>query len=554
MVAENAQRGMTREEFEEFQLCSPIHGVDGFLRFCAKHVKIQDKRTGRAIPFDLWDCQRAMAGDLVMGLWLLCLKARQMGMTWLVAAYALWRMTYTPLYTVIVIAQSKEYAEDFVVDKLKFMYDHLPWYLQQDIRRETRTRIDFQHGAQIRAFASGKKAARSLTANLFIGDEAAFNETIEEAHRAALPTLERSGGQSVLISTSDGPSGFFYDEAEKAMRGESIDEGTAQAYQFRFWSCFDHPDQDEDWYARMARKHAHRAMHMHYEFPRTPEEAFTAAGGRIYPLFTKQRVPDGHLLELGAEHLRPEWKRYRFLDWGMRKSAMVCLWAVHIPTSRPRLTVHPECEFLCRELIAYAYKKDTTEPDKKNDHGPDALRYGVVTFNLTGHVHVYRELYLWDWVSQGMTTQSVIAKVKEVSGWELSDARVNTWRPGGKVEEYAGTVFDRSSPHLENEFWKMNERAMPHTKPLGDQAGNERREVASGIALVNKLVVGGMPNQATRHLSEKEKQRLRLERRDPLAALGIKTSMPIQDRILANEIRRERARKRRKMRNWAGTI
>lgn len=544
---------LTPDEVKEFQLCHPDRGVDGFLRFCG-HLKIKDKRTHRAIPFDPWPCQTELSSDLVAGLWLLCLKARQMGMTWLVAAYALWRMTYHRYYTVIVICQTKPYAEDFVADKIRFMWANLPVYLQMPIVRETRNRIVFgvEHQSEIQAFAGSKKTGRSLTANLFIIDEAAFIENIEETHRAATPTLEESGGQSVIISTSDGPKGFFYDEAQKAIEGKAIDEDSIQAYRFWFWSVFDHPGRDESWYERMARKHSHRARHMQYEFPRTPEEAFMSAGGRIYPDFVKRPVPEGHLLDLDAETLkrRPEWDRYRCLDWGTSKSALVVLWVVHIPSKRPRLTVHPDCVHTIREMQAYSYKEGTTEPDKKHDHAPDALRYGVVTFNLTGHVHVYREMYIQDLKSGGYTTQGVIAEIRKRSGWQLVDERANTWRHGPDVEAFRGTVYDRSNAILGNEFWAMKEQSCPHVAPTNESGSSPRSEVANGIDMVNKLVVGGMPMRATTQLTADDKHRRMLAARDPLAAAGISVALPITDIIAKNQMKRDRQAKRR-ARRWS---
>jgi hypothetical protein len=545
---------MSDTERAEFEACSPRRGLAGFLRFCRNHLRIKDKRSGKAIPFELWPCQESLAGDLLMNLWLICLKARQMGMTWLVAAYALWRLTYHPFYTVVVIAQGVQYAEDFVAEKVRFMYDNLPDYMKIPIVRETRTRIVFgvRHRSEIRAFASGKKAGRSLTANLFIADEAAFIDAIEDATRAAEPTLEEAGGQSVIISTADGPKGFFFEQADKAMKGETIDEDSSQAYQFRFWSVFAHPGRDEAWYERMARKNAHRAMYMHYEYPRTPDEAFASSGGRVYPYFGKRFVPDGHVLDIDAETLkrRPDWQRYRCIDWGTTKSAFVCLWVAHIPGKRPRLTVHPDCTQLIREMLAYCYKESTTEPDKKNDHGPDALRYGVVTFNLSGHVHVYRELYIHDIVSQGYTSQSIIALIKERSGWRLSDRLRNIWQPTEDVESYAGTVYDRSNAVLGNEFWQMKEQSVPHTTPMLD-AGGGKSEVANGIALVNKLVVGGMPNRSSVFVSEEERRMRLLAQKDPLGALGLRASIPIRDMILKNELKRRR-KARRRAKNWAG--
>lgn len=48
----------------------------------------------------------------------------------------------------------------------------------------------------------------------------------------------------------------------------------------------------------------------------------------------------------------------------------------------PSLTVDPSCVTLVRQIESYERDPDTGKPIKKNDHGPDALRYGVMHFRV----------------------------------------------------------------------------------------------------------------------------------------------------------------------------
>lgn len=51
----------------------------------------------------------------------------------------------------------------------------------------------------------------------------------------------------------------------------------------------------------------------------------------------------------------------------------------HDGSGSPQLRIHERCRTLIREVGSYKWKDDKEEPVKENDHGPDALRYGVYT-------------------------------------------------------------------------------------------------------------------------------------------------------------------------------
>lgn len=545
----------TQAESEEILACSPAHGALGFVRFCEKHVLIKDKATGRPIPFKLWPGQRDLAELLVSGRWVLILKARQLGITWLVSVYCFWRMYYTPYYTAVVVNQGLVWAEEFVGDKTKFIYDHLPPYFRHPIYHDTKTRLQFgtggkgSHDSMLRAVAGSEHSARSITGNLCIFDEAAYIENFRQTLRAAEPTLANTGGQTVVLSSSNGPVGLFYELCTTAMEKgptEGVETHFKDAMVYRgrgkytmvFLPWNAHPDRTQVWYDQERVDHREDPDYMRREFPRTPEEAFEASGGRVYPMFRRRY----HVRQV---ELKRNWPMFRGIDWGENIGAFVCLWACEIPSAEPKLTVDPSCIHTIREMLAYSYKEDAPDdvPEKRDDHCPDALRYLVATFNLTQWVHVYREFYISRATARGYTAQTLIAGVKERSGWELTDRARNYWRPMAGVEHYEGTVYDRAKPMLENELLAYDIEGMGHMRP-GDEPMPRSEEVRAGIVLLNKLVVGALPNEAWGFDGDR---REKPPRPDAFVGAGIRVSHTIGDILeRGKKSRAKRAKQKRR--------
>ena len=83
--------------------------------FIENYCQIEDKDTpGVAVPFALWDGQREALQELAAHKLNIILKARQLGITWLVLAYAVHLLLKTPGATVIAISRTEEEAKELV--------------------------------------------------------------------------------------------------------------------------------------------------------------------------------------------------------------------------------------------------------------------------------------------------------------------------------------------------------------------------------------------------------------------------------------------------------
>lgn len=496
---------MTLEQLKESLLCSPLYGIEGFLRWCSFFVKIQDKATGREIPFDLFEGQARIAPHLVEGQWIMALKGRQLGLTWLMVAYCVWRIIYEHRYTVITVSQLRLYAEEFIW-RIKWIMTRLPEWMCPQTTTDNLDKLRFEsQGKEVAVFslAGSAKAGRSFTADLLIADEGSRVDSLGETLAAISPALEVAGGQSVVLTTSAGPQGDFYDLWQLTygktldgtrFQGSLVDEDGVGPSGFMpiFLHWSERPGRDQVWYeARAAELNAISPIAVKQEYPETPEEAFEYATGRIYPLFTRERC-------VGRIEVPWDTVRFRAIDWGGGPSAHAILWCAYF-LGKPGLIVSPDCPETIREMLGYRWDPDKVDkPVKRDDHCADALRYLVTTARggLTGLVYVYRELYIRDALSSGVTPLKLIEKVHAMSGWVVAPPELrDRWVPSTRGEKFETSIADHHDPNLIGLFTEFGIPTEPHRKFRGapktdEQTAGDDQEVLSGINHLSNLIDG----------------------------------------------------------------
>lgn len=164
-------------------------------------------------------------------------KSRQMGMSWLVMAFALWNTQFTRPFNTYVISQKKADSQK-LIDRAKFMYlnqslnhellKHVAYARMDKGTMGTASAIQFYPPWQEYKYGFPKKAippnrvivskmealsrdpddVRGKTASLVIYDEAAHNEDAEEGYGAIDPSLG-DGGTIIFLSSANGKN-FFY--------------------------------------------------------------------------------------------------------------------------------------------------------------------------------------------------------------------------------------------------------------------------------------------------------------------------------------------------------
>ena len=234
------QRGpQTEAELQEYLKCaaSPIHFINNY-------AQIQDPVQGR-IPFLLFVFQVITLKMFLRHRFNIVLKPRQMGLSWLVAAFALWLATFRPHQNIVVISIKEDTAKRFL-DKIKYIYRYLPCWLKAKIDHENFSTLIFSNQSRISSVPTSEEAGRSEGISLLIVDEAAFVRWIDKIWAAAFPTLS-TGGMGVLISTANGLGNFFANKWRDAIERAS-DFNPIQLH----WRM--HPHRDDQWYRVQRRE------------------------------------------------------------------------------------------------------------------------------------------------------------------------------------------------------------------------------------------------------------------------------------------------------------
>lgn len=207
-------RQLTAQELIEFGRCRRDPSY-----FLKKYGFIKDPVHGK-ISFELFRYQEICVNQFLTRAFNIILKSRQMGLSWLVAGYALWLCMFFEDKNVLMISIKNETAKA-LLRKVKFIYDNLPEFLQVEQVDVSTNRITWINGSQIQSVPTSEDAGRSESLSLLIIDEAAFVRWMDEIWMAAYPTLS-TGGQAIILSTANGMGNEYHTFWEKAVEGKSL--------------------------------------------------------------------------------------------------------------------------------------------------------------------------------------------------------------------------------------------------------------------------------------------------------------------------------------------
>jgi hypothetical protein len=237
--------------------------------FLDTYACIYDATAGEWRPFRLWRTQVDTLDTLHSSRLVVILKARQLGLTWLVLGFALWEMLFRPAATVLLFSRRDDEAVDLLKTRLRGMYDRLPAWLKVSAFGVDNDH-EWQFSSGSRALAFPTTAGDSYTATLAIVDEADLVPDLDRLMRAVKPTID-GGGRMVLLSRADKskPLSPFKRVYTAARQGQN-----EWATVFLPWH--DRPDRDAAWYETQRRDILARTGSeddLHEQYPATDAEA-----------------------------------------------------------------------------------------------------------------------------------------------------------------------------------------------------------------------------------------------------------------------------------------
>ncbi len=272
--------------------------------------------TGGKMRFVLWACQKRLLDILLVELQVIVLKARRLGVSWVVLAYALWIMLYTDNAYIPVFSTGEKAAMRHI-GRIKFMYQNLPQWMRDlhPLKSDSKLSIEFANGSVIEAFADTENAARGEGATLAIVDEQDWQVWAWQNWPAIEPIIE-GGGQMVLVSTAKSKSGLFANLWGRAMRGVS-------KFVPVFFSYAEREDRDEAWWHAKKNEYPDEAQ-FYREYPRTEADAWRSPQGQYFDSWDGMK----HILREPYK-LVDTWPVYRAFDFGYNHPAV--LWIQESP-------------------------------------------------------------------------------------------------------------------------------------------------------------------------------------------------------------------------------
>lgn len=219
--------------------------------FIRNYAKITHPQRG-LIPFKTYSFQKDALKNFQDHRFNIVLKARQLGLSTVTAAYVVWLMLFHREKNVLVLATKFGTAAN-LVKKVKTILRNCPeWVRIANVSIDNRTSFELTNGSQIKASSTSGDAGRSEALSLLVVDEAAHVEGLDELWTGLYPTLS-TGGRCIALSTPNGVGNWFH---------KTFTDAETQSNDFfpmtLPWQV--HPDRDREWFEKETRNMSRRQI------------------------------------------------------------------------------------------------------------------------------------------------------------------------------------------------------------------------------------------------------------------------------------------------------
>jgi len=219
--------------------------------FINNYTKIAHPIEG-LIPFKTYEFQADLVTDFNDHRFNIILKARQLGISTIVAAYVAWMMVFHRDKNILVMATKFGTATN-LVKKVKHMIKNLPeWVRIAEVNIDNRASFELSNGSQIKASSTSGDAGRSEALSLLVVDEAAHVEGLDELWAGLYPALS-TGGRCIALSTPNGVGNWFHKTYADAETGENDFKTTVLPWDI-------HPDRDLLWFEKETKNMSRREI------------------------------------------------------------------------------------------------------------------------------------------------------------------------------------------------------------------------------------------------------------------------------------------------------
>ena len=264
----------TREQTQEYAQCAA-----DMWHFISTYVYILDPEKG-VIKFEPWPHLKVLVDTILSNDRVVILKARQIGITWLISCISLWYCLFRVGANIQMYSKGEKESSD-ILAKTKFVFSRLPGWMQQPTGKYSDTSVTFPTmNSIVQSFPATEDAGRGGSATLVILDEWAFQKYARTNISSILPLVEH--GKLIGISTANGKGNLFYETYDKALRGTNSFLPVFIPYTAR-------PGRTHEW--REKQKQDMPTYLALQEYPEQEKEAFIIAGTCMFKFDALSDMP-----------------------------------------------------------------------------------------------------------------------------------------------------------------------------------------------------------------------------------------------------------------------
>jgi len=225
-----------------------------FSYFFKRYTYIAHPTRGK-IKLDAYDFQTEAVQLFNESRFVLILKARQLGLSTICAAYIAYLMLFFRDKSIVVISKDGDAARG-LIRKIRYIFENLPVDFKRafgiagnqgrlKLPTDNKHGLSLNNGSYVKALAPTDNAGTSESLSLLIIDEAAKIRNLNTIWASAFPTIS-TGGRCIVLSTPWGVGGKFhslYVDAENEINEFNV---------LRLpWHV--HPDHNEEWFKKETR-------------------------------------------------------------------------------------------------------------------------------------------------------------------------------------------------------------------------------------------------------------------------------------------------------------
>ena len=237
------------------------------------------------VLFELFPYQKETLQTFLERRYVIVLKARQLGLTTLADAYALWLLMYRPGSNILLVSKDQPTA-DKALDLLKFMFRFLPGWMQPrlpELEVDSAREMVWRHHNGLKSRIVSRPATKTVgageTATLVMWDEAALASYQDESLRSLMPTTD-AGGSMIVFSTARGGHNTFARLYRDAEAGRSEFAPVFHPWHVsRLMNPLAHKGKiNEERYLGRKLQMADKPWQFYAEYPSSVDEAFRQSG------------------------------------------------------------------------------------------------------------------------------------------------------------------------------------------------------------------------------------------------------------------------------------